>query len=330
MHASSICPACNQPGTFDEVCSNCGRNTASPQHRLLGRPQLVAAIHSRVEKEWRLASQKHSQLSLPLQRFAEKVLRIAEKHVSGLATGDVSPEQTVEQLLDNLKWSDLFLTTACAAGDSLAWEVFRRQYRSVIHIAALKTSTSASEAAELSDTLLTDLFLPHESGRGESKIAQYHGLGSLEGWIKVVVHRMAIDQIRLHQRDVSIEELEVELPSNSAHGKADESIKERDTHRARDMVSQCLTTALEQLSAQERLVLNLYYLEGVNLKGIGQFLKAHESTASRLLDRLKTQLQKSVNKQLQEKFKVRKTEVPHLIELAHGHLEIDLKRILSQ
>jgi RNA polymerase sigma-70 factor len=293
-------------------------------------PALVAPIHARVEREWHVASRTHSQVTLPLQQFAEKVVRVAEKHVSSLATGDVSQEQTVLQLLDNLKWSDLFLTTACAAGDGAAWEVFRRQYRSVIHSAALKTSTSASEAAELSDTLLTDLFLPHESRRGESKIAQYHGLGSLEGWIKVVVHRMAIDQIRLHRREVPIEDLEGELPSNSAHGRTDESIKERDTHHARDMVSQCLTTALEQLDAQERLVLNLYFLNGVNLKGIGQFLKAHESTASRLIERLKTQLNKSVNKQLQEKFKVRKTEVPHLIELAQGHLEIDLKKILSR
>ena len=329
MCASSMCPACNLPGAVDEVCPNCGRNTALPRHNQL-MPALVAPIHARVEREWHVASRTHSQVTLPLHQFAEKVVRVAEKHISSLATADVLQEQTVLHLLDNLKWSDLFLTTACAAGDGAAWEVFGRQYRTVIHSAALKTSTSASEAAELSDTLLTDLFLPHESGRGESKIAQYHGLGSLEGWIKVVVHRMAIDQIRLHRRDVPIEDLEGELPSNSAHGRTDESIKERDTHRARDMVSQCLTTALEQLDAQERLVLNLYFLNGVNLKGIGQFLKAHESTASRLIERLKTQLHKSVNKQLQQKFKVRKTEVPHLIELAQGHLEIDLKKILSR
>jgi RNA polymerase sigma-70 factor, ECF subfamily len=324
-----MCPACALPGAVDAVCPNCGRNMALPRHRLL-MPELVAPIQARVETEWHVASRTYSQVTLPLQQFAEKVVRVVEKQVASLSRGEVSQEETVQQLLDTLKWSDLFLTTACAAGDSAAWEVFRRQYRSVIQTAALKASTSASEAAELSDTLLTDLFLPHESGRGESKIAQYHGLGSLEGWIKVVVHRMAIDQIRLHRRDVPIEDMEAELPSNSAHGRADESIKERDTHRAREMVSQCLTTALEQLNAQERLVLNLYYLNGVNLKGIGQFLKAHESTASRLIERLKTQLHKSVNKQLQDKFKVRKTEVPHLIELAQGHLEIDLKKILSQ
>ena len=328
MCASSMCPACNLPAAADEVCPNCGRNAALPRHSLL-MSELVASMQARVETEWHVASRTYSQVILPLQQFAEKVLLVAEKHVSRLATEDAQ-EQAVLQLFDNLRWSDLFLTTACAAGDSAAWEVFRRQYRSVIQIAALKASASASEAAELSDTLLTDLFLPHESWRGESKIAQYHGLGSLEGWIKVVVHRMAIDQIRLHRRDVPIEDLEGELPSNSAHGRTDESIKERDTHRARDMVSQCLTTALEQLNAQERLVLNLYYLNGVNLKGIAQFLKAHESTASRLLDRLKTQLHKSVSNQLQEKFKVRKAEVPHLIELAQGHIEIDLKRILSQ
>lgn len=257
-------------------------------------------------------------------------MRIAEKHVRSLAGGNISQEQTVLQLLDSLKWSELFLTTACAAGDSAAWESFREQYRSIIHGAALKTSTSVSDAAELSDTLLTDLFLPQESGIGESKIAQYHGLGSLEGWIKVVVHRMAIDQIRLHRRDVPIEELEAELPSSSAHSQADETVKERDTHRAQNMVSQCLTAALERLDAEERLVLNLYYLNSVNLKGIGRFLKSHESTASRLLERLKTRLHKSVTKQLQEQFKVRKSEVPHLIELAQGHLEIDLKKILSQ
>jgi RNA polymerase sigma-70 factor len=292
--------------------------------------EVINAIHARAEKQWRLACEMHPHVSLPSRQFAEKVVRIAEKHVSGLATADFSAEHAVQELLENLKWSDLFLTTACAAGDSAAWEVFRGQYRSVIQFAALKTSTSTSEAAELSDTLLTDLFLPHESGRGESKIAQYHGLGSLEGWIKVVVHRMAIDQIRLHQRDVPIEELEVELPADSTHAGADESIKERDVRRAREFVAQCLTDALEQLNAQERLVLNLYYLEGVNLKGIAVFLKAHESTASRLLDRLRAQLQKSVNKQLHERFKVRKTEIPHLIQLAQGDLNIDLKKILSQ
>jgi len=328
MCASSICPACNLPGAVDEVCPNCGRNTALPRHSLL-MSELVTSMQARVETEWHVASQKYSQVTLPLQQFTEKVLLVAEKHVSSLATEDAQ-EQPLAQLLDNLRWSDLFLTTACAAGDSAAWETFRRQYRSVIQIAALKASASASEAAELSDTLLTDLFLPHESGRGESKIAQYHGLGSLEGWIKVVVHRMAIDQIRLHRRDVPIEDLDGELPSDSAHGRTDESIKERDTRRARDMVSQCLTTALEQLNTQERLALNLYYLNGVNLKGIGQFLKVHESTASRLIERIKTQLHKSVNNQLQEKFRVRKAEVPHLIELAQGHIDIDLKKMLSQ
>ena len=329
MHTSSLCPACNLPGGAEEVCPNCGRNTALPPAQGSLGPEVVAAIHARADTQWRLACQAHPHVSLSSRQLAEKVVRIAEKHVSALK-GDVSPEHVVEELIENLKWSDLFLTTACAAGDSAAWELFRKQYRSVIQFAALKTSTSASEAAELSDTLLTDLFLPHESGRGESKIAQYHGLGSLEGWIKVVVHRMAVDQIRFHRRDVPIEELEVELPSSDAHAKADQSIKERDTQRAREMVSRCLTTALEQLNAQERLVLNLYYLEGVNLKGIAQFLKAHESTASRLLDRLRAQLQKSVNKQLHEEFKVRKTEVPHLIQLAQGHLDIDLKKILSQ
>jgi len=329
MHASSVCPVCNQAGSFDELCPNCGQKTGNPQPDPLSA-KLVAAIQSRVEREWHQASRIHPQLSLPLQHFTEKILQIAERHGSAIAAQSVSRQQAVSQLLDNLKWADLFLATACAAGDGPAWESFRRQYQLVIQAAALKTSKSSSEASELSVTLLTDLFLPHHSGSGENKIGQYHGLGSLEGWIKVVIHRMAIDQIRFHQRDVSMEELEGELPAKSSHDRTDELVEERDIHRAREMVSECLTTALQQLSTQEKLVLSLYYLEGVNLKGIGQFLKAHESTASRLLDRLKIQLQKSVHKQLQQRFKVRKREVSHLIELAQGHMEIDLTKILSE
>ena len=329
MPASSVCPVCHLPGAFEQICPNCGRTTVSAEQEVLS-PTLVAAIQARVEKEWRLASQANSQFSLPLQQFAARVLRIVERHIASVTTAETSPGQAVRQLLDNLKWSDLFLTTACAFGDNQAWGSFRRQYRSVIRLAALKASTNASEAAELGDTALTDLFLPQESGRAESKISQYHGLGSLEGWVKVVVHRMAIDQTRLHQRNVPIEELDVEIPSNFANGSADESLKQRESDHAREMVSQCLTVALAQLSTQERLVLNLYYLQDVNLKGIGRLLKAHESTASRLLDRIKTQLQKSVRKQLQEKFNIRKTEVSHVLDLAQQDLGIDLRKILSE
>ncbi len=95
------------------------------------------------------------------------------------------------------------------------------------------------------------------------------------------------------------------------------------------MVSGSLTAALAQLSTQEKLVLNLYYLQNVNLKEIGKWLKVHESTVSRLLERLKAQLRKAVNKRLQDEFKIKKVEIPHIIELAHSHLEIDLKTILS-
>jgi len=258
MDGSLHCPACDRPETFDEVCPTCGRNLATQPGSALG-PKLVASIYARAEQEWRLASQTYSLLSLSLSKFTEKVSRVAKRCVESVATDAVPPAQAVTQLLDSLNWADLFLTTACAEGDTRAWEAFQKRYRPVIHSTALKASTSASEAAELSDTLLTDLFLPTEGGLREAKIAQYHGLGSLEGWIRVVVHRMAIDQIRLHRKNVSMEELDAELPSVSSHGRADESIAERDADRARGMVSECLAVALEKLSPQERLVLSLYY-----------------------------------------------------------------------
>jgi hypothetical protein len=71
-------------------------------------------------------------------------------------------------------------------------------------------------------------------------------------------------------------------------------------------------------------------LQQITLKEIGVLLKVHESTASRTLDRLKTQLLASVSDHLQEKFKIKKGEVRHLIGLAWSHIELDLKQILTE
>jgi RNA polymerase sigma-70 factor len=177
---------------------------------------------------------------------------------------------------------------------------------------------------------MTDLFLPaHGTSKADSKIAQYHGMGSLEGWIKVVIHRLAIDRFRVQNKNVALEDLQAEPASTVKSRQADAAVQSLETQKALKMVSGSLTKALAKLTHKDKLVLKLYYLRNVSLKEIGRLLEVHESTASRLLDRLKTQLLKSVAKNLHDEFKVKKNEVAHVIELAQDHLELDLKEILA-
>jgi RNA polymerase sigma-70 factor len=330
MQASSVCPSCHglEPPN-SEVCPGCGRS-ANANSALALPPERLAELRSKAEREWSLAGKAFPRIRLRFETFLLKVSNIIRKQLP-IESASASSVKDVQDLLENLRWQELFLATACAGGDEAAWEIFRTQYQSVIRKTALRALGNTADAQELADTLLTDLFLPSTPGssKGDNKIGQYHGMGSLEGWIKVVIHRLAIDRFRIQQKNVSLEDLAVEPASTEPARQTSHSIEHFEMQKALAMVSGSLTAALAQLSTQEKLVLNLYYLQNVNLKEIGKWLKVHESTVSRLLERLKAQLRKAVNKRLQDEFKIKKVEIPHIIELAHSHLEIDLRTILS-
>jgi RNA polymerase sigma-70 factor (ECF subfamily) len=333
MQASSVCPSCHWSGPFEsEVCPQCG-NSASYQETMHPLPSaLREEVLAKAEREWSTAAKALPSTHLRFEVFLLKVARIIKKQIPPFSVLSDEIREEIRQLLENLKWQDLFLACACAEGDNVAWEIFQKRYQSTIRKTALHALGNAAQAQELADTLATDLFLPSQPGasKGDNKIGQYHGMGSLEGWLKVVIHRLAIDRFRIQSRSVSLEDLEVEPVSNASHVQPDCSIVAFDTHKCWQMVSRCLTDALSELTIQDRLVLNMYYLQDLSLKDIGRWLQVHESTASRLLDRLKTDLRKAVGQQLQKEFKVKKNEVRHVIQLAQSHLEIDLKKILTE
>jgi RNA polymerase sigma-70 factor (ECF subfamily) len=295
-------------------------------------PEKVAAdIQSAVQKRHCEVQQTFPDVRLDLRLFVKKVVAILGKHLPP-RLGEAEFSQTASQFLNGLKWEALFLTTACSSGDEAAWRIFNSRYRSVIQKAAQYCSENYSEAKELSDSLLSELFLPisTESGKKTNKIGQYDGLGSLEGWIKVVVSRLAIDQIRRSQRQVSLEDLETDPTSLRGGGQESGTGSDMDLPRASKMFVTSLNRAMEQLNAQEKMILSLYYLRDLSLKEIGGILRVHESTISRTLDRLKKQLRKSVEKHLREHFRVRSAEVSQLIEMAHLEVDVDLKRILIE
>ena len=102
--------------------------------------------------------------------------------------------------------------------------------------------------------MMSALFLPISTAAGKktNKIAQYNGLGSLEGWLKVVVSRMAIDQVRRSQRLVSLEDLETEPDSLRSGEPKSASSTEIDLPKASKMFLASLNHSMNQLDAQEK------------------------------------------------------------------------------
>ncbi len=329
MPTHSVCPACNQASESEGPCPHCGGGA-------LGREwlALMSEVESRAEKEWHLACQHFPSIHFSFRAFVMRLMDIVQSHFSSgnQASKTAANARDLQQFLDSLSWIDLFLASACAAGDAEAWEIFHSKYQMTIRSTAFRAASNSLDAAELADTVMTDLFLPASSSdsRKESKIGQYHGLGSLDGWIKVVIHRMVIDRFRKQRKSTPLEELDWEPTAGSATSRADHRVETRDLLKAVNMVTVALTVAVQQLDARSRLALTLYYVQGLSLKEISRWLKSHESTASRFLDRLREQLRKAMTKHLVKEFRVRKDEIPHLIDLASSHLNLELKRVLDE
>jgi RNA polymerase sigma-70 factor (ECF subfamily) len=114
-----------------------------------------------------------------------------------------------------------------------------------------------------------------------TKIGQYSGSGSFEGWLRRIIHHAAADYFREHQRQLETAELPQHLPL--ADGQDEAAYKE-------------LLQLLQYLPPATRMVINLFVIEGYSHKEIGAMLgistgtsKWHVSEGKRLLKELVNQ-----------------------------------------
>lgn len=313
------------------ACIYCQSREEFERNACLACQAMDGVVHSyflQAQKSW-------SEITLPFSALQRQIKVILEKHFPGLFRSGPADQETRRKAVDwlpSLKWEELFLTTACSLGDGTAWEIFLARYRSLIEKAARCTAENATAAQDLAGTLLSELFLPapSEDDTAASKISQYHGIGSLEGWLRVVIARRAIDNIRSSKKQVPLEELEASPAMPASPDCANALVEARESRKAADLFANAFQEAWGQLSSQEKLALKLYYLEDVNLKEIGKLIGAHESTASRLLEKVKMQLRKNVEKVLRVKYKVKPNEVFSLIENGQSNAEMDFGKLLAK
>jgi len=202
---------------------------------------------------------------------------------------------------------------------------------------------SAREVGEFLDTLHADeLLLVAACERGDGspagKLAYYSGCGSLGGWLRAVVGQLAVDRHRRTSRLVQTEEAsefdraaaESHEPDGwraSAPPDPESALAERDAASA---VEDALACALGGLEAEDRLLVRLYYFDGLRLKEAGAVLGVHEATASRRLTRLHSEIRKRVETTLAQERKWTREEIARtLAEAARAQTDADLRSMLA-
>jgi RNA polymerase sigma-70 factor, ECF subfamily len=289
----------------------------------------------------RLLSRARNARGLRVEDLSARILATLEKYLWRDAP-DAS-RQKVNEFLDSLQIDDLCLVLACERGDEAAWEDLFTNYGGAVRSAARAVTSNSDAAEDLAQSIWAELhgLKTNADGKPSGKLGYYSGRGSLAGWLRAVVSQLAVDAHRKQARMVQIEETrefenlahEAEkfdtanaVSSQTARENPEQILTAREAAVA---VEQALRAAIGELEAEDRLLIKLYYFDGLKLKQAGAVLGFHEATASRRLTRLHTDLRKRVEKILQTERGWKRDETAHALNEIGGKIETNLEKLIS-
>ena len=229
---------------------------------------------------------------LSCEEFAAALHRSAAHHL-----GD-APAETVESYLQGLHLDDLALTCALRKGCEPAWEQFVSEYRPILRAAARAIVGKAGEerARELADSLYAELYGLDRKGneRKSSLLDYFHGRSRLSTWLRAVLAQRHVDGLRVSQRTEPQDDEAAER--GQGYQRANPEIGDLDPDRARllPLLAAAVSEALAALPAGDRLLLLLYYVQGLKLAQIARMSGAHEATTSRRLQKIRAELRQRV------------------------------------
>lgn len=284
---------------------------------------------------------KAARWNVPYEEFAAALYRSAAHRFGA----EPALGERAESYFRTLHSEDLALACALRRGCEAAWQEFVANYRPVLHAAARAIAGAAGEerARELADSLFAELYGLDRSGgvRKTSLLDYFHGRSRLATWLRSVLTQRYVDALRASRR---IESLDDEKTGDRAvaFARANPMLEEMDPDRARLLprLFQAISQALAALPAADRLLLSLYYVEGLTLAQIARMRGVHEATTSRRLQSMRLELRQSVELLLAQGSAAQNgrpgakglsaAEIRRCMEYAQQEWSFDLSSILAE
>jgi RNA polymerase sigma-70 factor (ECF subfamily) len=287
----------------------------------------------------RLIARATEARSLNVEDLAARVRAALDKYL--LRDDPEATPAAIDEFLDALHADDLCLIVACERGDQMAWHDLVERFGATVRSAARSTSSNEDAAEDLAQSIWAELhgLRVRDDGRPAGKLAYYSGRGSLGGWLRAVVGQLAVDQHRKSAKLVQTEEDADfdRLARASSRGEETFSAAQSPSNperalseqRAASDVEASLAAALNELEAEDRLLVKLYYFDGLRLREAGAVLGVHEATASRRLTRVHGEIRKRVETILMKEHGWTRGETGRALSEAAINLESDVEMMLS-
>lgn len=285
----------------------------------------------------RLLSRAENDRGISPETVAERVSIAVSKYL--LSADPSTDARAVEEFVAGLHADELCLILACERGDEPAWEDLVSLQDATVRSAARKTAANAEDADDLASSIWAELYgiRVDASGVRKSKLAYYSGRGSLGGWLRAVVAQLAVDAYRKTSRYVQVEEdRELEVLANSSDspigdlhsGVADPESALLAKNLRRDL-SAAIRSAVDILPSEDRLIIKLYYFDGLKLKQIADTFGYHEATASRKLARIQSDLRKHTERCLLDDHGWTEKEIDSQLSDAAAAMGLDVEKMFA-
>ncbi len=281
----------------------------------------------------RAANRRHVSVA-PL---AKRLRQILEKY---LLRDEPQPQaKVVTDFFDSIRADELCLVVACEAGDEAAWNDLIETYGATVRAAARSASSNNEEAEELAQSIWAEIYglRQNDEGKRTGKLGYYSGRGSLGGWLRAIVAQLAVDRHRRTSRFVQTEEdadfdrLSEENAEHRSFAVARTLDPERTlaAERAARDLQAALREVISRLSAEDRLLVKLYYFDDLPLREAGKVLGVHEATASRRLQRVHAEVRSGVEETLTSQYGWTLEETAQLFSDAEAHVGFDLRALFA-
>jgi RNA polymerase sigma-70 factor (ECF subfamily) len=228
-----------------------------------------------------------------------------------------------EQEIDDVRAADLYLACAALTGDRAAVSALQRTSASAISGYLRPFSGGRAFVAEVSQDLWGGLLAG--SPGVAPKLSGYSGRGPLVAFIGISAQRIALRSLRREDAGARV----------AARAAAERDRISTDTElaymkrRYRATFETCVGEALAALDDHSRMILRLYFVDGVSLERLGAVYGVAASTISRRLVKARVRVSHGTRQRLAARFHLTPDEAESLWNMMASQLDLSISGLFG-
>lgn len=258
-------------------------------------------------------------------RAAWPAVEVDDAAVAAFVGERIEPAAEPVAALAGLQVAALYLTCGCARGQADALRAFDAAFlaRAPAYLSRLSPTRAVVDEVQ---QLARERLLVGAAG-APPRIARYTGRGSLEGFVRVAVVRLASDL--LDRQPSTAGAVDDDAPPEALLAIAHDRDRRYLQGRYAADVTAAFRAALAAMPARERGLLRLHYLERMTPARIGTVYGVHRTTVMRWLAAAEEAVLAATRAELGGRLGLSPSECDSLVALVRSRLELTLDSVLA-